>query len=66
MSHEFTAGESEHAPAPRQIVEAILEQGRAASSDIPACIEAISYCRRHLWKDLEAELSRWRKRVGEA
>lgn len=56
MSQEFIAGDSEHAPAPRQIVEAILEQSRAGSRNLPAFVEAINFCRRHLWKDLEAEL----------
>lgn len=56
MNHEFTAGDFEHGPAPRQIVEAMLEQGRTGSRSLAGFVDAISFSRRHLWKDLEAEL----------
>ena len=62
MSESFPArddGRQECLPsqsAPKQIIESILEQGRASGKGLAAFVEAASFARRHSWKEIENDL----------
>ncbi len=55
MSEPFPA-QGEQKPAPEQIIQSILEQGRASKRGPIAYVDAISFARRHSWKDIENDL----------
>jgi hypothetical protein len=56
MSEDFAgSAEMENGPSPRQIIQAIVEQGKSSGRGLLSHVEALSFARRHGWRELETE-----------